>query len=133
MIRIYAPRIRLAEMLCYIEMLKVLHCGFELELLKVLHIKKFAEIWSSCTALFTISCVVSIVLTLCTHISFRSKDEFQIRNYHEKEQLLANRMVPNEAQYTKTPLVIFTVKEDNHLQYISNGHFDNSNRFIHIS
>ena len=80
-----------------------------------------------------ISYIVSIVLTLCTHISFRSKDEFQIRKYHEKEQLLANRMVPNEAQYTKTPLVIFTVKEDNHLQYISNGHFDNSNRFIHIS
>ena len=97
------------------------------------HIKKFAEIWSSCTNLFTISCTVSIVLTLCTHISFHSKDEFQIRKYHEKEQLLTNRMVPSEAQYTKTPLVIFTIKEHNHLQYISNGHFDYSNKFIHIS
>ena len=80
-----------------------------------LHIKKFAEIWSSCTDLFTISCTVSIVLTLCIHISFHSKDEFQIRKYHEKEQLLTNRMVPSEAQYTKTPLVIFTIKEHNHL------------------
>ena len=70
--------------------------------------------------------------TLYSHI-FYSKDEFQIRKYHKKEQLLANRMVPNEAQYTKTPLVIFTMQEHNHLQYISNGHFDNSNRFIHIS
>ena len=101
--------------------------------LSVAMIKKFAEIWSSCTDLFTISCIVSIVLTLCTRVSFHSKDEFQIRKEHEKEQLLANRMVPNEAQYTKTPLVIFTIKEHHHLQYISNGHFDNSNRFIHIS
>ena len=61
-----------------------------------LHIKKFAEIWSSCTDLFTISCIVSIVLTLCTHISFHSKDEFQICKYHEKEQLLTNGMVPSE-------------------------------------
>ena len=30
-------------------------------------------------------------------------------------------MVPNEAQYMKTPLVIFTIKEYNHLQYISKG------------
>ena len=76
-----------------------------------IHIKKFAEIWSSCTNLFTISCIVSIVLAFCTGISFHSKDEFQIRKYHKKEQLLANRMVPNEAQYTKTPLVIITIKE----------------------
>ena len=81
------------------------------------HIKKFAEIWPSFTDLFTISCIVSIVLTLCTRISFHSKDEFQIRKYHEKEQLLANRMVRNEAQYTKTPLVIFTIKEQIHFQW----------------
>ena len=81
------------------------------------HIKKFAEIWPSFTDLFTISCIVSIVLTLCTHISFHSKDEFQIHKYHEKEQLLANRMIRNEAQYTKTPLVIFTIKEQIHFQW----------------
>ena len=88
------------------------------------HIKKFAEIWLQLHQfvhykLHSFYCID----TLYSHI-FSLKTQISDHKYHEKEQLLANRIVPHEPQYTKTPLVIFTLKEHNHLQNISNGHLD---------
>ena len=103
----------------------------------VVHNKSYGEVCgdlisfcSSCTDLFTIKLDSFYCINTCTDIFFHSKYEFQICEYHKKEKLLANRMIPNEAQYTKDPFVISTIKEHNTFPM---EHFDDSNRFIHIS
>jgi len=80
------------------------------------HMEKFAEICLVFTQAAPIcslqSWVFSIVFYSLAHISFHLNCGYQIHKYHEKKQLLENKMIPNEAQCTKNPLVI---KNHSHL------------------
>ena len=76
---------------------------------------------SSCTDLFTMTQDIFYCITLYTQISFHSKYEYQIHEYHQKEKLLEDKVVLNEGQYSENPLVILTIKKHDHLQYNSYG------------
>jgi len=55
------------------------------------------EVFPSCTNLF-IKLRIFYCIYILAHISFHSKYGYQIHKYHEKQQLLENRVMPNEAQ-----------------------------------
>jgi len=76
---------------------------------------------------WTLVCGCDVALGLY-RISFHLNYGYQIHKYHEKQQLLENRMIPNEARYTKNPIIISTIQKHNYLLCISYG--TNSNKFI---
>jgi len=59
------------------------------------NMKKFAEIWLQLHRFVHYETVYCI--TLNTDISFHSQDEYQIRSYHQKEQILEDKVILIEA------------------------------------
>ena len=72
---------------------------------------QICSLWSS----------VFYCIALYTDISFHSQDEYQICQYHQKEQLSEDKVIVIEAQFKKNPLIILKLKKRSHLQYISIG------------
>jgi len=64
----------------------------------VIRMKKFAEIWLQLHRFVHYETVYFYCITLYTDISFHSQDEYQIRRYHQKEQLLEDKVILIEAQ-----------------------------------
>jgi len=112
----------------YISLLKHFHLDFwasdKHQLLCLLWLLSYEEVCRNlapAAPIFFYKIVIFYCITLCTHISFRSKYEYQICEYYQKEQLLEDKVMLIETQYKKNPLVILTIKKHNHLQYISYG------------
>ena len=69
-----------------------------LQIISAYHMEKFAEIWLQLHRFVHSKAVYFYCISFLAQISSHSKYGFQIHKYHEKEQLLENRMIPIEVQ-----------------------------------